>query len=487
VTSLLKGPTILVGQVEPDVRDHLEISLTSAGYLVEFAADDGDVLSFLRNRSGSVDAVILDQILPGCDGLEVVPEIRRIDTGLPVIVVSDCHTPANVVCAMKCGATDFLAKPVGQESLRDALRKAITARRGLTREEISLPFEPCGFFGNAPKMQAIQAVTRKIGSSDESVLIQGETGSGKEVLARELHRQSPRSGKPFLKVNCAALPSELVESELFGYEKGAFTGAFQKKPGMFEMANGGAILLDEIGDMDVKLQAKLLQVLQDQEFHRIGGTETIRVDVRVIAATHRDLEHAIVEKVFREDLYYRLNIITLRIPPLRERLQDILPLAEFLWKKHSGVGPLHMTPTLQHVFSTYQWPGNVRELENTVRRLIVLSDPDALASELLMKMARNQNGAAPNQIPAGSHDGPQPVSEPTILEEVHKAKQQAEADAILSVLNATRWNRKQAAALLKVDYKALLYKMKKLGIDDKVVAIGHKSVQSKKFAATGSG
>jgi two-component system response regulator AtoC len=484
MTSVLKNQTILVGQGEPEVRDHLERPLRSIGYWVEFAVDGDEVLSFLRMRDPSVDAVLLDQILPGRDGLQALLEIRRTDPELPVIVVSDCHAPANVVCAMKCGATDFLAKPVGHEELKEALEHAINARQRVTRQDAQLAFEPRGFFGNAPRMRQIQAVTGKIGSSEESVLIQGETGSGKEVLARELHRRSPRASKPFLKLNCAALPSELVESELFGYEKGAFTGAFQKKLGMFEMANGGTILLDEIGDMDVKLQAKLLQVLQDQEFHRIGGTETIRVDVRVIAATHRDLEQAIMEKAFREDLYYRLNIITLKIPPLRERQEDILPLAEYLWKKHSGIGPLQMTSTLRHVFSTYPWPGNVRELENTVRRLIILSDPDTIANELVMKVARNQNGA-PNQTPA-THVGPPPVIGP-ILEEVNKAKQQAEADAILSVLNATRWNRKQAAGLLKVDYKALLYKMKKLGIDDNVVAIGpHKAAHGKKFAATGT-
>jgi two-component system response regulator AtoC len=485
VTSILKGQTILVSQRELDVRDYLEMSLTAAGYLVEFAEDRYDVLSFLRDRGRSVGAVLLDQSLSNCDGLETLLEIRRRDAELPVIVVSDSSKPASVVSAMRCGATDFLAKPVERESLTDTLEKAINSRRSRTRANLQRPFEPCAFFGNAPRIREIQAVTGKIGLSEESVLIQGETGSGKEVLARELHRQSRRADKPFLKLNCAALPSELVESELFGYEKGAFTGAFQKKPGMFEMANGGAILLDEIGDMDVKLQAKLLQVLQDQEFHRIGGTETIRVDVRVIAATHRDLEQAIIDKAFREDLYYRLNIITLKIPPLRERLEDILPLAEFMWRKHAGIGTLQMTPTLRQVFSTYPWPGNVRELENTVRRLIVLSDPDAIASELLMKLARSQNGATPNQTPSVSQ-GQLPAIGPTILEEVNKAKQQAEADAILSVLNATRWNRKQAASLLKVDYKALLYKMKKLGLDDKVVAIGHKSTRDKSFAATGT-
>src|SRR5438270_3877685 len=219
-------------------------------------------------------------------------------------------------------------------------------------------------------MKGIHALVSQIGQSEALVLIQGETGSGKEVIARELHAQSQRANKPFLKLNCAALPSELVESELFGYERGAFTGAFQKKAGMFELANGGTILLDEIGDMDVRLQAKLLQVLQDHEFQRIGGKETIKVDVRIMAATHRDLERAIIDRTFREDLYYRLNVINIQLPPLRDRREDIVPMAEYLLKKHSVPGkPVSLTAELKQAMMSYRWTGNVRELENTIRKL----------------------------------------------------------------------------------------------------------------------
>jgi len=489
MTSVVKGRTVLVGETEPHQRGYLEASLTSLGYLVVAVEDGDDLLKVVRDRCSSVGAVLMDPIISSSDGLDVLAEIRRRDPGLPVIALSaDCQTSDSIMRAMHCGASDFLAKPVEQETLKQALQKAIhNGRQGLNGQDLRRPSETSGFVARAEKMRQIQSLIGRVGSSEEPVLIQGETGSGKEVLARELHRQSPRASKPFLKLNCAALPTELVESELFGYEKGAFTGAFQRKPGMFEMANGGTILLDEIGDMDVKLQAKLLQVLQDQEFHRIGAVETIRVDVRVIAATHRDLEKAVTERSFREDLYYRLNVITVEVPPLRERQEDILPLAEFLWKKHSGAGPLRMTPTLRQVFSTYQWPGNVRELENTVRRLIVLEDTEMIATDLLARAARRQGGTAPNSPPAVNQPDPQLTAVPTILEEVNKAKQQAEVEAILSVLNATRWNRKQASALLKVDYKALLYKMKKLGIDDKVVAIGpHKSGNGRSLAATGT-
>jgi two-component system response regulator AtoC len=485
-----KGRTVLVGEDELEVRGYLEMSLKCLGYSVEFAEDGEEVLRRLRDRGTVVDAVLLDILMPNRDGFETLTEIRRTDPALPVIVVSGCgNEPANIIHAMKRGATDFLCKPVSHEELRDAIDRAIESRQVVQRAVTPLiPAKPTGFVGTSPNMLELQTVASNVGWCETPVLIQGETGSGKEVLARELHAQSPRANKLFLKLNCAALPSELVESELFGYEKGAFTGAFQKKLGMFEMADGGTILLDEIGDMDVRLQAKLLQVLQDQEFQRIGGKDTIQVDVRVIAATHRDLEKAIAENTFREDLYYRLNVITLHLPPLRERQEDILPLAEFLWKKHSGVGPLPMTPSLRHVFLTYQWPGNVRELENTVRRLIVLRDPGMVARDLIARSARKQpdelrvHGAPPLTATFAMALPPAPK----VLEEVSKAQQQAEIEAILAALNATRWNRKQAAALLKVDYKALLYKMKKLGMEHKVVAFGPNQATPVAKAATGT-
>jgi len=300
----------------------------------------------------------------------------------------------------------------------------------------------------------------------------------------------------FLKLNCAALPSELVESELFGYERGAFTGAFQKKIGMFEAADGGTILLDEIGDMDVRLQAKLLQVLQDREFQRIGGKDVIKVDVRVMAATHRDLEKAMMERSFREDLYYRLNVINLVLPPLRERKEDIIQLAEYLLRKHAVAGKgVSITAELKHELLGYHWPGNVRELENVMRKLIVLRDPGLIAREL-----RGRTNRKVTQVPTISTSntvesseavlaGAEPVP---ILEQVTKAKQQAEIEAILSALHSTRWNRKQAAVLLKIDYKALLYKMKKLGVedsDDNIVRLGPISVDEprKIMSAVSSG
>jgi two-component system response regulator AtoC len=401
------------------------------------------------------------------DGLDTLREIRSLDRQLPVIMLSGASSTLNVVTAMKRGATDFLAKPVAHEDLREVIRRAIEAKGTIhaAPQRNPKPF-PDVLLGTNPRMKDLQVVVGQIGWSEVPVLIQGETGSGKEVLARALHAQSPRANKPFLKLNCAALPSELVESELFGYERGAFTGAFQRKPGKFEVAEGGTILLDEIGDMDVRLQAKLLQVLQDHEFQRIGGKETIKVDVRIMAATHRDLEKAIIEGTFREDLYYRLNVINLKVPPLRDRKEDIVPLAEFLIKKHTAGGlPAPPIPLgLKHAMMTYHWPGNVRELENYVRKFLILGDPESLASELHAKAIKPMR---PMPIAEGHSQPAEQTESSPILEQVTQARKQAETDAILAALNSTRWNRKQAAALLKIDYKALLYKMKKLGVEDR--------------------
>jgi two-component system response regulator AtoC len=346
--------------------------------------------------------------------------------------------------------------------LRNAVEPTGTACKPVTRD----PRAPQTFTSADPRINEIERRVAQIGPSGVPVLIQGETGTGKEVLARSLHAQSTRANKPFLKLNCAALPSELVESELFGYERGAFTGAFERKVGIFELADGGTILLDEIGDMDIRLQAKLLQVLQDQEFRRIGGKETVRVNVRIMAATHRDLEKAIHDRTFREDLYYRLNVVVLHVPPLRERRGDIVSLGEFLIRKYADPDelPPAISADLRNAILAYNWPGNVRELENFMRKLLIFRDPDAMARDLQTRVL--------SRPPLAS----QPVENRIInmerrdvapsLEQLTKVNRKAEAEAILAALESTRWNRKHASTILEIDYKSLLYKMKKLGIDD---------------------
>jgi two-component system response regulator AtoC len=466
--NMKSGKSILLADDDPEVRSYLEMALRCQGYTVNMADDGEEALEMLQENP-DISAVLLDIVMPRRDGLDTLREIRRTSPSIPVIMVSGASSALNVVEAMKNGATDFLAKPVNHGDLRKVLRTALEPKPSPRVEPAApAPANKNIYFGKSPAMAEIQNLLPQIGWSEAPALILGETGAGKEVLARELHAQSPRNKKPFLKLNCAALPSELVESELFGYERGAFTGAFQKKPGMFELADEGTIFLDEIGDMDFKLQAKLLQVLQDQEFQRLGGKETVRVNVRVIAATHKDLERAMVENTFRKDLYYRLNVINIRIPPLRERKEDIPQLAEFLIQKHSNGKPApRITPELRAALMNYDWPGNIRELENMVRKLLVLRDAGMIVRELREKITRQLAYESMQAMTGPETGGPNK----TILEQVTKAKHQAETAAIIAALDSTQWNRKKAAVVLKIDYKALLYKMKKLGIEDRMATL----------------
>ncbi len=474
--------TVLIWEEESEVRHSLEIAAKSFGYSVQSARTGDAALSFLQSAEVEISALLLGAVTPNRGGLDLLREIRALDTRLPVIIVAGLWSTREVVAALKNGATDFLCKPIIPEELNSSLAGVIESsdagRRPMPRNGGS----PWNFRSADPAIKEIESRVEQIGWSGAPVLIQGETGSGKEVLARKLHTQSARSNKPFLKLNCAALPPELVESELFGYERGAFTGAFEKKAGIFELADGGTILLDEIGDMDIRLQAKLLQVLQDQEFRRIGGKELVKVNVRIMAATHRDLEKAIYERAFREDLYYRLNVIVLRVPPLRERINDIVPLAEFLIRKHADPNrPIPaISEDLRHAMAVYDWPGNVRELENYMRKLVIFMDPDGIARDIHVRMNRKPPARAADshvvKIDKGDDNMP-------VLEQVTKVNRQAETNAILAALDSTRWNRKHAAAILKIDYKSLLYKMKKLGIDRSPTLLSEHSRQPIQRAA----
>jgi two-component system, NtrC family, response regulator AtoC len=459
--------TVLICEEEPEVSHCLEKSIKSLGYAALSTCSRDEVLSVLQNSETEISALLLGVVLPNRGSLDLLRDIRTMYTKLPVVIVATLWSTRDVVAAVKAGASDFLCTPIVHEELVTVLTAALETSNAGCKLATRNGGSPWVFRSANGRIREIESGVGQIGWSGVPVLIQGETGSGKEVLARKLHAQSARANKPFLKLNCAALPSELVESELFGYERGAFTGAFEKKAGIFELADGGTILLDEIGDMDIRLQAKLLQVLQDQEFRRIGGKETVKVNVRIMAATHRDLEKAIHERTFREDLYYRLNVIVLQVPPLRERTEDIVSLGEFLVRKHADQnGPIPaLSAGLKHAMLIYSWPGNVRELENYMRKLVIFHDPDAIARDLDARMSRKPPASirtAGSQV-ANIHRR----DDMPILEHVTKVNKQAETDAILAALDATRWNRKQAAVLLKIDYKSLLYKMKKLRIDDR--------------------
>ncbi len=319
--------------------------------------------------------------------------------------------------------------------------------------------ETAQLIGHSPKIQEVAHIIERVAQTDIPVLVQGESGSGKEVVARLLHLKSSRRDMPFLKVNCAAIPHELLESELFGFERGSFTGAYNPKPGKFEMAHQGTIFLDEISEMSLSLQPKLLQVLQDKQFSRLGARQEVSVDVRLISAANTPLEKLLSEGKFREDLYYRLNVVTIAVPPLRERKEDIPELARYLLKKHGGnanKGKVVLSGDLLATFQRYDWPGNVRELENAIRKFLAVGSEAQLLDNFSCGMPEEPDGI------------PNPVSEylPSVsLKEVAKlAARQAERELILVTLQKTHWNRKRAAELLKISYKAMLYKLKDAGI-----------------------
>ena len=478
-----RNATILVVEDDAPTRSALCEYLGLAGYRVRTAASGAEGLAALQARS-DVDAVLLDLVMPDMDGFELLRRYRELDGRAAVVVLSGLSEAENVVKAMKFGAADYLPKPFDPSELDLVLRRALDSR-GPGRGGARLPAEAAhdGEALQAPitlsaAMERVWGLAQRVADTDVPVLLVGESGVGKDVVARRIHALSHRADKPFVKINCAALPGELLESELFGHEKGAFTGAHAEKPGKFELANRGTIFLDEIGEMDPRLQAKLLQVLQDEEFYRVGGKRSLRVDARVLVATNRDLESEIEAGTFREDLYYRLNVVTIRVPPLRERKEDIEPLVRHFADKYRRryKGGLDRVPDeVMQRFHTYDWPGNVRELENLVRRLVVLKDPSMVLGELTPARAgpltvKPVNGAtaavAPALAPppAGLHA---PLPEDAPLKEVGKrAARIAEREAIIRALGRTGWNKRKAAKRLQISYKALLYKIKDCEIVD---------------------
>jgi two-component system response regulator AtoC len=372
----------------------LKCLTTAAGaWSVKPAGDGNEALKLIERFRNAVVAAVIDLDSPNEEGLAILRQLRIACPDLPVVALARSDRPVEAAEALGAGATECAFKPIIYDELVRILQR-VTKSEAVSRYEA--PESGAGqsdFLHINPEMRAIQKSLRMLAPWNVPVIFHGETGVGKEVAARELHRLSSRSHKPFMKINCAAVPSELLESELFGYEKGAFTGAMRSKPGKFELADGGTVFLDEIGDMHSNLQAKLLQVLQDGEFDRLGGRQSMHVDVRVLAATHRDLRRAVDMGAFREDLFYRLNVATVAIPPLRDRREEILPLAEKFILKHghaSGVELPEIPALLRQVLMDYPWPGNVRELENVVRKFLVFRQPDALAAELWNRMSERR-------------------------------------------------------------------------------------------------
>src|SRR6266550_6815217 len=349
-----------------------------------------------RFHSERPAAVLLDVVMPGSmDGLAALAAFKKIDKDVPIIVISGQGRTSVVVQAMRLGATDFLCKPFEETELGMVLEKALKQHQlsqevATLRAQLKEQSRYTMLFGHSRQMTEVRDLIERVSDTDVTVLIRGESGVGKELVARALHEQSLRKDRQFVKVNCAALPTELLESELFGFEKGAFTGAIQHKPGKFEFANHGTIFLDEIGDMSFPLQAKLLQVLQDGEFARLGGKHDVKVDVRVIAATNRDLDEMVTLGQFREDLFFRLNVVCINLPPLRERRDEIPILADYLMKKYSvqyNKPYSELSQETMGLFMDYDWPGNIRELENLIKRAVVLSSEAPIRKEITQGIA----------------------------------------------------------------------------------------------------
>jgi two-component system, NtrC family, response regulator AtoC len=449
---------ILVVDDDDDTRAYLSALLSKLGYGVETAASAEEAETRLTNGGPAPALILLDLVLPGTHGLDLLDRLKQIRPDVPAVILSAMGQIKTVVDAMSRGAADYLTKPFQEPELELAITNALEKQRlqdevRVLRRRLDLFAEPADLSSANSQMLRIREIARQVAETDAPLLLLGETGAGKEVLARFVHTQSPRRDKPLVRVNCAALPNELLESELFGYERGAFSGAMRDKPGRFEQAHRGSILLDEIGEMSPHLQAKLLHVLQDGEFSRLGARQPTRVDVRILASTNKDLQKAVADGSFREDLYFRLNVIQIRIPPLRERPEDIPLLASSFVRRYAerdGAATRALPPRLLDAFLTYRWPGNVRELENAVRRYLILPDLDmALAS-----LSRPADSEAPAAAPARA-------AALSLKKLSADAAEQAEREAVGRVLAETRWNRRQAARKLNISYKALLNKLKK--------------------------
>jgi two-component system response regulator AtoC len=469
--------TILVVDDEDESRAFLISFLEALGYAVEWVSGGTAALERL-SRGPQPHAVLLDVVMADMDGIETLRRYRATGGTCPAVIVSALDQPDTIVQAMRLGAADYVTKPFNAEELKEILDRVTSAERPTVRTDPNeAPVEQPGraqpgrteprTLGDSPAMQHIDELITRIADSDVPVLITGESGVGKDVVAREIHARSARNGKVFVKINCAALPSELLESELFGHEKGSFTGANRTKPGQFELADGGTLFLDEIGEMPPPLQAKLLQALQDGEFYRVGGQRKIRVDVRVIVATNRNLEKAMQEGTFREDLYYRLNVVHLHIPPLRDRPQDIPRLLHHFVEKYGrryGWTAENLSPEIVTRFLAYDWPGNIRELENLVRRLMVLRDPAFVLAELRSRVKAEPAPA----VPAPTAGAPTPAEETEYRADLkaiaRKAAHAAEREAILTMLAHTAGNKREAAERLGISYKAILYKIREYGI-----------------------
>ena len=452
-----KAPKILLVDDEPAMLRYIRTLLEVDNYKVETATTGEEALQCVE-QGLDPDLVLLDVLMPGIDGLETLEKLRELRPGTKVVMLSCVSDTRKVVQAMKLGAQDYLTKPFQKAELDKVIGLCLDPGKKDFGSEVEELAEDVFFIAASPAMLKIRSQAALVAHVDIPVLLLGESGTGKEVLAQLIHKLSPRAHRTFLKVNCAAVPGDLLESELFGYEPGAFTGATHAKPGKFELCNKGTILLDEIGEMPPLLQAKLLHVLQDGTFSRLGSRHVVKADVRVLAATNINIVEALATKRLREDLYYRLNAFTMQLPPLRERKEEIPVLLKHAMSQMAeryARPQLPLSAALLDACHAYPWPGNLRELNNFLKRYLILGDENLALAELQPK-----NGG-----PAAHGGGDSHGSDGGGLKSLARtAKDEAEAQAIRAALDQTNWNRKAAAVLLQVSYKALLYKIKQYGL-----------------------
>jgi two-component system response regulator AtoC len=447
---------ILLVDDEPGMLRYIKTLLEVDDYKVDTATTGEEALALVE-KGLQPDLVLLDVLMPGIDGLQTLEQLRQLRPGVKVVMLSCVSDTRKVVHAMKLGAQDYLTKPFQKSELDAVIDLSLGQGKQAYSGEVEELADDVFFIAASPAMRKVRSQAALVANVDIPVLLLGESGTGKEVLGRLIHKLSPRAHRTFLKVNCAAVPADLLESELFGYEPGAFTGATHAKPGKFELCNRGTILLDEIGEMPPSLQAKLLHVLQDQQFSRLGSRSVIKVDVRILAATNINIPEALANKRLREDLYYRLNAFTLHLPPLRDRKEEIPILLKHSMTRMAeryARAPLPLTPSLLQACQNHSWPGNLRELNNFLKRYLILGDETLAMAELQPR--DDSNGGGHGDSRANDAGGLKSVA--------RTAKDEAEAQAIMHALEQTNWNRKQAAALLQVSYKALLYKIRQYGI-----------------------
>ncbi len=451
--------TILIVEDKDSMLQMLKELFHEEGMNVLMARDGIEALKKIRDEK--IDIILTDLRLPGMDGLSLLKEIKAIDSSIPVIVMTAYGSVETAVEAMKMGAVDFITKPFNTDHLIMLVKKVLEAR-SIQRENILLRESLKGMpviIGKSPVMVELMKRVQKVARTKTTVLILGESGTGKELIARAIHHLSDRASYPFVAINCAAIPRELLEAELFGYEKGAFTGAETRKLGKFELADRGTIFLDEIGEMDPSLQAKLLRIIEDGMLERIGGVKPIAVDVRIIAASNRDLASEVSKGRFREDLFFRLNVFPLHIPPLRERKEDIPLLVDYFLKRFSAdmkLPPKTISSSAMQMLLNHTWKGNVRELENAIERALILADGPEIRPEHLSLFSPSKDEGFLERIPL---DG-------TLEEATQAAIRIVEAERIKRALRQTKGNKLRASEILKVSYKTLLTKIKEYNLEE---------------------